>query len=160
MGGFAAAICFEKLKQQPGQSVQQFASKFDEIYDNLAVDLEEFLTQLFFAKLQSSVRDRIQDYHNLPTNCNELAALVARIEAIYRIHDKRDNSKPGSFNSRNHHRDDDRRGTKRSSDGSSSNGQHNLTSAQKITIKERQRRMDNTLCLFCGCCCCCSSYFF
>ncbi|QSS56522.1 hypothetical protein I7I53_04762 [Histoplasma capsulatum var. duboisii H88] len=43
-GGFAAAIRFEKLKLQPGQSVQQFASKFNEIYDNLAVDREEFLT--------------------------------------------------------------------------------------------------------------------
>ncbi|EEH10926.1 predicted protein [Histoplasma capsulatum G186AR] len=150
-GGFAAAIRFEKLKQQPGQSVQQFASRFNEICENLAVDREELLTQLFFAKLQSSVRDRIQDYHNLPTNCNELAALAARIEAIYRIHDKRDNSKQGSFNPRNnHHRDHDSRGTKRPSGGSSSNGQRNLTPAVKLTMEERQRRMDNNLCLFCG----------
>ncbi|QSS61931.1 hypothetical protein I7I51_04108 [Histoplasma capsulatum] len=148
--GFTAAIRFEKLKQQPGQSVQQFASKFNEILGNLAFDREEFLTQLFFAKLQSSVRDRIQEYHNLPTNCNELAALAARIEAIYRIRDKRNNSKQGSFNPPNHHRDDDRRGTKRSSGSSPSNGQRNLTSAGKLTMEERQRRMDNNLCLFCG----------
>lgn len=158
--GFAAAIRFENLKQQPGQAVQQFASKFDETYDDLATNMEQLRTQQFFAKLLPTIRDLVQNYQNPPTNRNELAALVARLEAVHKIHDKKDKKEnkrqkersPSNSNSNSNSNYQGKRGTKRTSDGSPTNSRR-TTSRPKpgaLTAAEKQRRQENNLCFVCA----------
>lgn len=134
--GFAAAIRFENLKQQPGQSVQQFASKFDETYDDLALNMEQLRTQQFFAKLLPSIRDLVQNYQDPPTNRNELAALVARLEAVHKIH--------GTSSGNG--------GIKRTSEGTPTNSRRTSTRPKPgvLTAAEKQRRQENNLCFVCA----------
>ena len=78
--GLDAATKYANARQQPGQSIRQFATYLESLEQELPTYTDEQRAHHLFAKLREDLRTHITNFHNVPTDRESLISLGSTLE--------------------------------------------------------------------------------